>query len=140
MKLDKKIILQIDLHGKMKGRDRAREAVRIRDKRKCQECKRKWENNERRFDVHHLNGMCGKKSRKYDRVEDMTGLITFCHRCHMSMHRTKPLRNNWGKLKEVSIDTLLEFRWQGMSFDEIGNKYGVSSSSVFNKIASRDTA
>jgi len=66
------------------GRDATRELVRIRDNYTCQSCFKRWEEGKRRFDIHHLNGVCGKKSKNYDRVEDMDGLITFCHNCHMN--------------------------------------------------------
>lgn len=66
----------------LSGRDVIREKVRKRDKYTCQGCSRVWEPGTRRFDVHHLNGLCGKKSKKYDRVAEIGGLITLCHRCH----------------------------------------------------------
>lgn len=64
------------------GREFVREQVRNRDKYKCRACKKKWVEGTRRFDVHHINGLCGKKSRAYDRLEDMDTLITVCHWCH----------------------------------------------------------
>lgn len=73
----------------MSGRDYVRELVRQRDGRRCQCCGKKWQVGERRFDVHHLNGMCGKKTYSYDRVEDIDGLITFCHRCHLRQDSVK---------------------------------------------------
>lgn len=66
------------------GRDLIRERVRVKDKHTCQDCKRVWDGKERRFDVHHLGGQCGKKSRGYDRLSEMEGLITLCHRCHFN--------------------------------------------------------
>lgn len=66
------------------GRDMVREKVRMRDKYTCQECGKVWNDEMRRFDIHHLNGNCGKYSRKYDRSCDMSGLITLCHKCHMT--------------------------------------------------------
>jgi len=73
------------------GRDRNREYVRIRDKHTCQDCKKIWVKKTRRFDVHHLNGLCGKKSKGYDCVKDMQGLVTLCHKCHYNRpeHRCK---------------------------------------------------
>ena len=88
------------------GRDRTREAVRIRDKRTCQDCGKKWKEGQRRFDIHHLNGECGKKSRGYDRIADIKGLITFCHSCHMKNHVAKEKfgpKITGKKLKSVSI-------------------------------------
>jgi len=43
-------------------RDATREVVRIRDNRTCKLCGRQWQFGERRFDVHHLNGICGNFS------------------------------------------------------------------------------
>lgn len=68
----------------LQGRDIVREKVRVRDNWTCQSCLKKWEPGTRRFDVHHLNGLCGKKSKLYDRKEDMGTLITLCHRCHFN--------------------------------------------------------
>lgn len=65
----------------LEGRERTRELVRIRDKHTCQNCKKVWTSG-RRFDVHHLNGVCGKKTRSYDSIFDLLGLITLCHKCH----------------------------------------------------------
>lgn len=71
--------------------------VRIRDNFTCQDCgaRRTFEEVEahnsklsglkgriKLFDIHHINGMCGKKSLKYDKVSEMGGLITLCHSCH----------------------------------------------------------
>ena len=71
------------------GRGRTRMLVRLRDEFTCQVCKsiRTPEmivGKIRLYDIHHLNGMCGKKSRGYDRLSEMDGLITLCHRCHFN--------------------------------------------------------
>lgn len=84
----------VETHGlskKFSGRDVVREQVRIRDNHTCQDCKKIWREGNRRFDVHHLNGLCGKKSRGYDTVQDMEGLVTLCHKCHYNRpeHRMK---------------------------------------------------
>jgi hypothetical protein len=74
----------------VEGRELTRMLVRIRDNFTCQDCgeirtpKEAKRFNVRLFDIHHLNGMCGKNSRGYDRVKDMDGLITLCHRCHFN--------------------------------------------------------
>lgn len=71
--------------GKMSGRDRNRERVRIRDKHTCQHCGRVWHLGERRFDIHHLD--CNKdKTRGYDGPEEFASLKTLCHSCHMILH------------------------------------------------------
>lgn len=68
------------------GRDRTREFVRKRDHYTCQNksCNRIWGKGERRFDIHHLNGLCGKLSRKYDKISNLKGMITLCHKCHFN--------------------------------------------------------
>lgn len=75
------------LLGNLTGRDRNREIVRIRDKHRCQDCNKKWEVGQRRFDVHHLEGLCGKKSQGYDRINSLHILITLCHKCHYNHHQ-----------------------------------------------------
>ena len=71
-----------------KGRRYTRYLVRERDGFTCQDCGhvRTPEDckrlNKRALDVHHLNGLCGKMSRGYDKVADMAGLVTLCHKCH----------------------------------------------------------
>jgi hypothetical protein len=83
------------------GRDYIRELVRIRDNHTCQTCKRIWNKNERRFDVHHLGGLCGKKSRLCDSKKDMDGLITLCHKCHFN-HPEHTLKT---KKRKIDITT-----------------------------------
>lgn len=75
--------------GHLEGRDLTREAVRRRDNWTCQICFKVWEEGKRRFDVHHLNGECGKKSRKYDNVYSGEGLITLCHKCHLNLDEVR---------------------------------------------------
>lgn len=81
------------------GRDRNREMVRIRDNYTCQDCSKKWIEGTRRFDVHHLNGLCGKKSRGYDSVSSLETMITLCHKCHFNRpeHRCKEI--SFGRTK-----------------------------------------
>lgn len=72
------------------GRERTRMLVRIRDNFTCQDCgaiRNPIDNKSTRkrlFDVHHLNGLCGKMSRSYDKVESIDNLITLCHKCHFN--------------------------------------------------------
>ena len=93
------------------GRDKIRERVRERDNFTCKDCglRRTREEsknmNKKSLDVHHLKGLCGKKSKKYDKEKDMKNLITLCHKCHFNRpeHRTKTLEfgisvsNGWSK-------------------------------------------
>lgn len=71
------------------GRDYVRFLVRKRDNFKCKKCKTKWNKGNRQFDVHHLNGLCGKKSKAYDKITEIDGLITLCHRCHLNLHSVR---------------------------------------------------
>lgn len=111
-----------------------REKVRVRDKHKCRECKKLWRNPKRRFDVHHLNGQCGKKSRSYDQVSTMSGLITLCHSCHMKKHASRRSMFNY-KLtgKEKEIKNLLKTN----SYSLVGKMLGVSHAAVYWKINGR---
>ncbi len=74
------------------GRERTRMLVRLRDNFTCQDCglirtpKQAKSQNKRLFDIHHLNRLCGKMSRGYDRVSDMHKLVTLCHGCHFNRH------------------------------------------------------
>lgn len=80
-----------------KGREFTRTLVRIRDNFTCQDCgavrtpETAKKEGIRLFDVHHLNGLCGKRSRSYDKISEIDGLITLCHRCHFNRpeHNTK---------------------------------------------------
>lgn len=69
----------------LEGQDWVREIARIRDKHTCQKCFKVWCKGSRRFDVHHLNGNCGKKSRSYDKLKDIDSLTTLCHKCHLNL-------------------------------------------------------
>jgi len=89
-------------HKNMKqhGRELVRGYVRFRDNFTCQGCgdirtpEMSKKKNRRQFDVHHLEGLCGKKSRGYDKVSDMGKLITLCHKCHFNRpeHRVKSVQ------------------------------------------------
>lgn len=86
------------------GRDRIREIVRIRDNHTCQNCGAGWLQGERRFDVHHLNGLCGKLSRACDKLKDIDGLITLCHKCHFNHPEHSRMKvNNVNSVNNGSI-------------------------------------
>jgi hypothetical protein len=86
------------------GRDYTRDLVRRRDKYMCQSCGIRrtpkqlarlnrgliLKGKKKSLDVHHLNGMCGKKTRGYDSITDMDKLITLCHKCHYVQHDFQP--------------------------------------------------
>lgn len=64
------------------GREYTRWLRRMMDDFTCQSCGQRWRKGERQFDIHHLGGLCGKKSRAYDKLKDVDKLITLCHKCH----------------------------------------------------------
>lgn len=81
----------------LKGRGHTRMKVRMRDNFSCKDCgvqrlPRVVEEHNGKcptlkgriklFDIHHLNGNCGRNSRGYDSSKDITVLITLCHSCH----------------------------------------------------------
>jgi transposase-like protein len=111
------------------GRELTRFKVRERDNFTCQDCGKKWKEGERHFDVHHLNGMCGKKSRGYDKLEDMDGLVTLCHKCHFNRH-------DWAGVKKSKIIPLNELkktqqlRDSGLTLREVGEIIGISREGV----------
>lgn len=72
---------------RLTGRDYVRELVRVRDGHRCQTCGKQKKPDGKRLDVHHLNGLCGKRTKKCDKVADMPGLITLCHKCHFAHHQ-----------------------------------------------------
>lgn len=91
-----------EIYGKepewrQQGRERIRHLVRYRDKFTCQVCGKRRTPEEvhahnkkcktgkgkiKLHDVHHLGGLCGKKSKGYDNNKDIAGLVTLCHKCH----------------------------------------------------------
>lgn len=121
----------------LSGRDRAREIIRIRAGRQCDKCKRYWKPGTRRLDVHHLSGLCGKKSRSYDSSKDRSKYRVLHHACHMSIHRhsTGPV-----KLKGVALSTIAEFILAGMSYDAVAKKYGVSQAAIHFRLNGRQKA
>ncbi len=158
------------------GRERTRVLVRIRDGFTCQSCgdfrsplmvqdynkKLKTEKGKiKSFDVHHLNGECGKNSRGYDDVESLDGLVTLCHKCHFGHHQfsqkevwtasrldrakvQKAIKDKNGPVFEelrtkASID-LVEMKEvyenEGLSLRKIGERYGISGERVRQKFVS----
>lgn len=69
---------------KQEGRERNREIVRFLDDYTCQMCFKVWHKGQRSFDIHHLNGQCGKNSRGYDSLSNVENMITLCHKCHFN--------------------------------------------------------
>ena len=82
---------------KIEGRNKTRELTRCRDNFICQFCGKKWKEGQRRFDVHHLD--CEKeKTRQYDKIEELSNLITLCHKCHLNIpEHKKTMQQGWLK-------------------------------------------
>lgn len=78
--------------SRLSGMDYKREIVRLRDKHTCQNCKMKWKFGTRRFDIHHLGGLCGSQSRTYDSSIDH--LTTLCHKCHLNIPEVRKKMSN----------------------------------------------
>ncbi len=117
------------------GRDLNREKVRIRQNHQCQNCRKKWKIETRRFDIHHLQGLCGKKSRGYDQPESDDKLLVLCHRCHMARHALD------NQLSGVSYKTILVGKRERIekllttrTYDEVGKLLGVSQAAVWQFI------
>ena len=75
------------------GLDFVREIVRTRDGHRCQRCFIKWKEGQRRFDVHHLDPEKEGKSNERGSIkrdkQDIDEMITFCHKCHLSLPHLK---------------------------------------------------
>lgn len=132
-------------YGKeLEGRERTRGLVRLRDKFTCQDCGRKLTpknaklQNKRLFDVHHLNGLCGKMSRSYDSIDSVDGMITLCHKCHYNRPehkvKSKDFRGGFGrKVRLITDKQVLEIktlRDSGLTFKEIANTYRVNLNTI----------
>ena len=86
----------------MGGRERTRELVRIRDKFRCRCCGKSWKKGKRRFDCHHIGGLCGKNSKACESPEKLPTMITLCHRCHFHQHDRSPNFEKSFKLQQKS--------------------------------------
>jgi hypothetical protein len=121
---------------RLEGRERTRWLVRLRDGLKCRACDVKWKEGSRAFDVHHLKGLCGKRSRKYDSVKAMDDLVTLCHKCHLTQHITRR-RMRTAKTKNGGVDAserlgrMRSMRAEGNSFDAIAKNVGLSQARVW---------
>lgn len=117
------------------GRERTRMMVRIRDNFICKDCGNERTPNQakelkkRLFDIHHLNGLCGKKSRGYDKISEIDGLVTLCHKCHFNRpeHLTKKskLKRNAPRNKEI-----IKLKNSGLSNLKISKIYKITPQRV----------
>lgn len=111
----------------LQGRDLNREKVRIRKNHTCESCGSKWTAECRRFHIHHLGGLCGMRSRKYDNMNELDNLQVLCPQCHMDVHENKSARKNTMKGHVLDIAEMIK---TGMTLDKIGEKFDVKSASV----------
>ena len=135
------------------GRAKTRELVRIRDKHTCQDCGlvrptkavqafnsmiEGMKGKIKSLDIHHLNGLCGKKTYKYDHIEDIPNLITLCHPCHFN----RPEHKSYTKGTKLSFKKAQEIRNEyapipGKSYSALAKKYGVCRWTIKNVIKAR---
>lgn len=109
---------------KLQGRDYARELVRTRDNYTCQSCGKKWKEGQRRFDIHHLDNLCGKLSKKADSVKNLNRLITLCHKCHFNHpEHAMNANNTYLPLRNAEIKQLFS---SGLTRSELATKYNLS--------------
>lgn len=119
---------------KVTGRDFIREQVRLRDNFTCQKCgfmrnRKEVEKHNKNtgtklkgkiksLDIHHLNGLCGKLSKAYDRKKDIDGLITLCHSCHYNLNEHRCKSKEFKKQRELMFAKggKLEFLWANEKF------------------------
>lgn len=121
------------------GRELTRYKVRERDSFTCQSCGKAWKEGSRHFDVHHLNGLCGTKSRGYDKSAQsvIDTLITLCHKCHFNRH-------DWAGKKKLQKTTLIErntrirqiYSMGETKQSELAKQYKVSRQRIFQILKS----
>lgn len=132
---NKRIIHRLCINDLFSGRDLNREKARLRDNHKCQRCGKKWKIGTRRFDIHHLKGLCGKKSRGYDK--GISYLITYCHACHLSLHSVrskmrKAYRKRTFGLEMVKRRSLVvQLRTKGWMYKDIAKILKIRTQGVF---------
>jgi len=116
------------------GREYTRMRVRARDNFTCQDCgdirtpEQARKTRKRLFDVHHLNGICGKKSRGYDKESDMPNLITLCHKCHFNRpdHAKVKKERKIDEFKLMRDKEISDLRLGGETYQKIANKFKIS--------------
>ena len=79
------------------GIDMLREVIRERDNWICQICGDRWQEKERRFDVHHFDEkMESVRNYHYDK-HNTDKMVTLCHHCHLA-YRPK----SWKQIKTLT--------------------------------------
>jgi hypothetical protein len=129
------------------GRERTRMKVRIRDNFTCQDCGKRrtpedlWKMNsgikgilgrKKLFDVHHINGDCGKKSKSYESADVIDGLITLCHKCHYNRPEHRCQSEDYGqflntKKRNIKMKKLASI---GVPLSVLGKKYKITRQRV----------
>lgn len=117
------------------GRDLNREKVRIRFGHKCFKCGKKWQKGTRRLHVHHLDGLCGIKSRKYDNPKEILRLRPVCAKCHKSY--IHPSKHREKLTSESDIQQVRQMIARGMSYGEAGRLLGISYAAMYALIKRR---
>lgn len=113
---------------------RVREIVRLRDGHTCQECGKKWKEGEKKLDVHHLNGMCGKVEAEKDVIENIHNLITLCHKCHFNhaQHANNLRKKKEGWEKEAN--RVKDYQERGLTIAEIARLMGKHRTQIYRLI------
>lgn len=146
---------------KMAGREFVREKVRARDNWTCQDCgirrgleevlrhnlfHKELKGKMKGLDVHHLNGKCGLLSKAYDKMEDIEGLITLCHKCHYNRPEHKCKSAKWSEISRGYLikvprsiySQIFSQRAKGMKIREIGKNFGVSYQRIQQILANKN--
>ena len=123
---------------RISGRERTRYKARERDNFTCKDCGKVWKEGQRQFDVHHLNGLCGKKSRSYDKISGIDGLITLCHKCHFNRHDWAG-RSGLSYKEIIKRDREIRRKHQLMKYNyaSLGREYGLSRQRIFQIVNKR---
>lgn len=99
---------RVYVHPKIQGgRDFNREKARIRDNHTCQDCGKQWKEGQRRFDTHHIKGLCGKKSHGYDNITEINLLVTLCHSCHYNRPEHRCKNEGWNINRKRTVPSHL---------------------------------
>lgn len=116
------------------GRDYNRELVRMRDRHRCTKCGLKWKQDERRFDVHHIDGNCGKRSTVSSLKDESPRelMITLCHKCHLQLHsvREKMASASGRRFTDDDKKIILGMLEQNIPVREIIKEFGSNKTTI----------
>lgn len=115
------------------------QAVLERDNFECQDCGMTQEQHiiifNRRLDIHHIDGY-GKNTPKEDKNNDMSNLITLCHRCHTKISNIERMEQRWGDLVKQDDSNWKYPQIRYLVEAEIKNGSGIQEA---KRIVSEDT-